>query len=307
MDFENEILRAMMLALPDPVFVITESGKYIEIAGGQDSAFYHDGSSLKGKSLHDVLPPEKAEWFLEQILATLKKGRLQIVQYSLAGNEVKGLDTVPGPEGDIRFEGRIQPLPLTFKNERAVVWVARNISSQYEFEIELQRMSETDGLTGIFNRRKFLEVLGQRFLEFNRYGRSTALAIFDIDHFKRINDSFGHNTGDEVLCRLTSHYSEQLREVDTLCRIGGEEFAIVLPETDAQSACQMVERLRQSSERFEVKPGKVKSKVTVSVGVSEFIGTDTSIEDIMKRADAALYEAKGKGRNLVIFRDLRAA
>jgi diguanylate cyclase (GGDEF)-like protein len=303
MEHEIKLLQAIMLALPDPVFVITESGQYVEIAGGMDSAYYHDGSHLKGKSLHDVLPKEKADWFLEQILATLKQGRLKTIQYSLAGNEVKGLDAVPGPDGDIRFEGRIQPLPLTFGNERAVVWAARNITRQYELELNLQRLSETDTLTGVFNRRKFLNVLDQRFREFKRYQCPTALAIFDIDYFKRINDAFGHNVGDDVLCRLTSHCIEQLREVDILCRIGGEEFAVILPETDAKDACQMAERLRQASEQLEVDKKKSMRKVTVSVGVSEFICTDVTIEDVMKRAVAALYDAKEIGRNRVIFRN----
>lgn len=303
MDFEIELLRAIMIALPDPLFVITESGQYVEIAGGLDPAFYHDGSHLKGKSLHDVLPKEKADWFLEQILTTLEKGRLKTVEYSLAGYQVKGLDEVSGPDGDIRFEGRIQPLPITFGGERAVVWAARNITSQHEFENKLQRLSETDALTGIFNRRKFLEILGQRFREFTRYGCPTALVIFDIDHFKKINDTFGHNAGDDVLCQLTSHCIYQLREVDTLCRIGGEEFAVVLPESNTKDASQMAERLRQTSEQLELDIGRSLIKVNISLGVSEFIGTDNSIEDLMKRTDAALYEAKENGRNRVVCKD----
>lgn len=302
MDIEVKVLRAMMMALPDPVFIITESGKYIEIVGGLDELFYHDGSFLKGKTIYDVLPRKKADWFLEQIHMALQQDRLRTVNYSLAGNEVKGLDTEAGPEGDIRFEGRIQPLPLTFEGERAVIWTARNITTQYEYEVKLKELSETDVMTGVLNRRKFLEVLDERFHEFKRYEYPTSLIIFDIDNFKRVNDSFGHHMGDEVLCQITNHCASQLRLVDKLCRIGGEEFAIVLPQTNAKSAYQIAERLRYASEQLDIVSGAHMVRVTISLGISEFINTDTVIDDVMRRADTALYEAKEKGRNQLVCR-----
>ncbi|MCF8028179.1 MAG: GGDEF domain-containing protein [Desulfobacteraceae bacterium] len=300
MDSEIELLRAMIKALPDPVFVISESGQYLQIAGGKDTAYYHDGDGLKGVFLHDVMPEDMANWFLEQIRETLAQNRLRTVQYALFQKDVKGLEEAPGPDGDIHFEGRVQPLPITLRGERAVVWAARNISSQRELEMKLQRLSETDALTGIFNRRKFLEQLDRCFRNFKRYNRPTALFIFDIDHFKRINDSFGHSAGDEVLCRLTKNCAAQLRQVDSLYRIGGEEFAVLLPETNAENACQQAERLRQVSEQLRVEARDSAVKIAISVGVSEFADTDTSIEDVMKRADARLYEAKRNGRNCVV-------
>ena len=299
MDFEIELLRAMVKALPDPVFVITESGYYLEIAGCRDPSYYHDGSYLKGMSLHEVLPEGKADWFLQQIRETLKQGGLRTVKYSLAGNDVRGLDTSRGPGGDIRFEGRVQPLPLTLWGERAVVWAARNITHQYELEMKLQQLSETDSLTGIFNRRKFLEQLDKCFQKYKRYNRPAALVIFDIDYFKQINDDFGHSVGDDVLCRLTRDCASQLREVDSLYRIGGEEFAVILPETDAKDGCKQAERMRQVSEQLKVESGGTAGKVSISAGVSELIDMDVSIEDVMRRADAALYEAKSEGRNRV--------
>lgn len=300
MDSEIELLRAMVKALPDPVFVITESGQYLQIAGGKDPAYYHDGCDLKGLSLHEVMPEDKADWFLEQIRETLEQNRLQTVQYALSQNDVKGLEEAPGPDGNIHFEGRVQPLPITLRGERAVVWAARNISSQHKLEMKLQQLSETDPLTGIFNRRKFLEQLDRCFRKFKRYNRPTALIIFDIDHFKRINDSFGHSTGDKVLCRLTKDCAQQLRQVDSLYRIGGEEFAVLLPETNAENACQQAERLRQVSEQLRIDLRQSVGEISISVGVSEFANTDTSIENVMKRADARLYEAKRNGRNRVV-------
>ncbi len=300
MDFETKLLQAMVKALPDPVFIITESGYYLEIAGGRDTSSYHDGSYLKGMSLYDVLPKDKADWFLEQIRETLKQDVLRTVKYSLSGTEVKGLEAAPGPEGNIYFDARIQPLPLTIRGERAVIWTARNITAQYELKMKLQKLSETDPLTGTFNRRKFLEQLDKYFGKFKRYGRPVALMIFDIDHFKRFNDNFGHSVGDHVLCQLVDYCAAELREVDSLYRIGGEEFAVLLPETDANEASYQGERLCKVSAQLDAEPEGPPEKVTISVGVSEFTGTDASIENVMKRADDALYEAKRNGRNRVI-------
>ncbi len=142
MDFETELLQAMVKALPDPVFIITESGYYLEIAGGRDTSSYHDGSYLKGMSLYDVLPKDKADWFLEQIRETLKQDVLRTVKYSLSGTEVKGLEAAPGPEGNIYFDARIQPLPLTIRGERAVIWTARNITEGKQAEKQLGESEE---------------------------------------------------------------------------------------------------------------------------------------------------------------------
>lgn len=114
----------MQSALPDPVFVLTESGRYAAIIGGQDRQHYHNGAHLVDFTIYDVLPKAKADWVLEQINLTLTKNQLRIVEYGLAGCEVDGLDAQVGPDGEIWFEGRIQPLPTLIKNERAVVWVA---------------------------------------------------------------------------------------------------------------------------------------------------------------------------------------
>ena len=114
------------------------------------------------------------------------------------------------------------------------------------------------------------------------------------------NDTLGHSAGDKVLCRLTRHCGAELRHLDSLYRIGGEEFAVLLPETNAENACRQGERLRQTAQKLTVAPGAPAGELSISVGVSEIVETDTSMEDVMKRADACLYEAKRKGRNRVV-------
>jgi diguanylate cyclase (GGDEF)-like protein len=300
MDTEIELLKAMVSALPDPVFVITESGYYAVIAGGQDSDYYHDGSHLAGLALHDVLEAEKADWFLEQVRQTLLEGGMRTVEYRLAGEEVDGIDVEAGPAGTIYFEGHIQPLHERWKGERAVVWLARNINRRHALEIRLRHMSETDALTGAYNRRKLMEELESRFAEFRRYGQPCALIMFDLDRFKDVNDQFGHGVGDEVLCRITDIARRQLREPDVFCRIGGEEFALLAPGTDLEAARQLGERLREAIANHDPDGEHPGQTVTVSAGISAFMRGDKHMEDVMIRADNGLYEAKRAGRNQVL-------
>jgi diguanylate cyclase (GGDEF)-like protein len=128
-----------------------------------------------------------------------------------------------------------------------------------------------------------------------RYGHSLSLALLDVDHFKKVNDTWGHPFGDRVLCKLAEHCRGATRASDLVARIGGEEFAILLVETPITEARAIAERLRlaQMSESLEGR------EITVSLGISELLPDDRGIEDLLKRADAALYRAKGAGRNRV--------
>lgn len=295
-----EIAREMLSALPDPLFVITESGRYGAVLGGNDEAFYHDGSHLTGRYLNEVLPQPKADWFLKQVRLTLEAGRLRSVEYALAGDDVDGLDKDRGPEGDLWFEGRIQPMSTLFDGERAVVWVARNITARSELEAELRRMSETDPLTGVYNRRKLMEELRRRVAEFRRYGQPSTLILFDVDHFKRVNDTFGHAAGDDVLRDITVTCGQQLRDVDVLARIGGEEFAVLLTNTTLETGQRVAERLRLSIATEVMKHYQAPVPVTISAGVTALQGSDESLDAVLKRCDEALYQAKRDGRNRIV-------
>lgn len=294
-----DILLDMLSALPDPVFVLTESGRYAALIGGQDRQHYHDGAHLVDFSLYDVLPKAKADWFLEQIQITLAQNQLRIVEYGLAGTDVDGLDTQQGPEGEIWFEGRIQPLLAPINNERAVVWVACNITRRHQLEAKLQLLSETDELTGAYNRRKLLDALTLALMHFQERQAPTAVVLMDIDYFKSINDRFGHVAGDEVLRGIAHHAMAHLREGDLFARFGGEEFALLLPNTSLVAAELITERLRLSIAASDFLSG-ANLTVTVSMGLSLIQPQDQSIESILHRADDALYKAKRNGRNCVI-------
>jgi diguanylate cyclase (GGDEF)-like protein len=144
-----------------------------------------------------------------------------------------------------------------------------------------------------------IDQLTQCLQEFQRYGYKAALIMLDIDHFKGINDRYGHLMGDEVLCQVSTTCLEQLRKPDLLARFGGEEFAALLPGTDLNGARLTAERLRKAVARKKMDRNADTCSVTISIGVSAFLDEDRRIENVIKRTDDALYEAKRMGRNRV--------
>ena len=165
----------------------------------------------------------------------------------------------------------------------------------------LQMLATIDGLTGVFNHRTFQEKLEEMFNLARRYKHPLSLIMFDIDFFKRFNDTYGHQIGDEVLKMVSAATKKTLREVDVICRYGGEEFAIILPHIPLEDAYNVAERIRQQIENQVFSSGKLSLHVTISLGVSAFPnGNQTKREDLIKQADSMLYIAKKKGRNQVV-------
>ena len=163
-----------------------------------------------------------------------------------------------------------------------------------------QRLSRTDGLTQIGNRRYFFDLATHEFAEAKRYGRGLAIVLFDIDNFKRINDTAGHQSGDEVLRCLARIAEKHLREVDILARYGGEEFIVLLPDSDATGALNVAERIRTSIADTCQAAGPTPLTVTISVGIAQFPGHATTLDPLIRCADRALYEAKRGGRNRTV-------
>ncbi|MBA3011538.1 MAG: diguanylate cyclase [Proteobacteria bacterium] len=172
-----------------------------------------------------------------------------------------------------------------FKKERALLLT------------EMKQLAITDALTGLYNSRQFFHQIKQEIERYNRYSRALSLLILDIDFFKRYNDTWGHLEGDEVLMRIGRVISECMRSMDTAYRYGGEEFAILLPESDIKMACVVGARIKDkiAAEIFVPEKGKEVS-VTVSLGASELVdGEDFTA--FIRRADKALYKSKETGRN----------
>ncbi len=155
----------------------------------------------------------------------------------------------------------------------------------------------TDHLTGLANRRRFERQLRREVARTNRYAHPFCLLLIDLDEFKQINDSFGHATGDEVMRRVARVLQAETRGIDTAARIGGEEFAIILPETGFSAGVEVARRLRCSLKRAKM-PEPV-AQVTASFGVAEFPACARDAEELLRAADVALYRAKNRGRDRV--------
>ncbi len=168
-----------------------------------------------------------------------------------------------------------------------------------ESEERLRVLANTDTLNGIANRRHFLEQVELELARTDRFHNPGALIMLDIDYFKRINDTYGHAVGDAVLCHFTSTTQHRLRKIDLLGRLGGEEFGIFLPGTDAQGAMAFAEKLRAYIEATPAPSDRGMIRFTLSMGVAEFDPDDSVLETLMVRADIALYRAKEGGRNRV--------
>jgi diguanylate cyclase (GGDEF)-like protein len=180
------------------------------------------------------------------------------------------------------------------------------LEQQAHLQRELMRLASTDELTGILNRR---QVLNDGILEMERYrhmGATFTVTLIDIDHFKSINDTFGHASGDEILRRLSKCCTKMIRKFDVFGRLGGEEFCIIHHDTDVQGAIHAVERLAESIAEIEVSDLLGERKLTVSMGISEVHYTHNSFYDVLHDADMSLYEAKHAGRNTYRVRQSRA-
>jgi len=163
-----------------------------------------------------------------------------------------------------------------------------------------KRMAITDGLTKLINHRHFYELLAHEFQRTCRYKAQISLIMFDIDYFKHVNDTYGHQVGDEILQKLAELAMQEVREVDILARYGGEEFAVLLPQTGIEQAQAVAERIRMAVERHEFSCAEGKIRVTVSLGVAGFPATGISSQiELVQEADAALYRAKKTGKNRV--------
>jgi diguanylate cyclase (GGDEF)-like protein len=157
----------------------------------------------------------------------------------------------------------------------------------------------TDELTGLANRRRFMEVVELELKRAERFQSPLGLLLVDLDDFKNVNDRFGHGTGDEVLRALSDVFRESLRDVDLAARLGGEEFAVLLPETDYSGAAGVAERLRASLASLELEtPDREQFGVTASFGVAVYPEAQ-SVDELLRTADAALYRAKAEGKNRV--------
>jgi len=196
------------------------------------------------------------------------------------------------------------PMALYFTLIGAAVGVAYGvyhvrISQLYE---QVKSLSVTDPLTSLYNRRYLMEKLASEINRCRRYGRMLSLMMADIDHFKKYNDTYGHQQGDELLRLVAHEFHHLVRKPDFVARYGGEEFAVVMPETDCKEAFHLAERIRESIGMLAAPGGEspADNRITVSIGIGELPSHAADMASLIRAADNALYRAKSRGRNRVV-------
>lgn len=229
------------------------------------------------------VPQTKA--FLSSVCHTLA-GMIRLSQYNLTlKKHSEGLEKL--------VEKRTKELHQALRKQEQLNDIFLEANKKLDY------FATTDELTGLMNRRCFFEQADKEASRAQRYGRKTVLVMLDIDFFKEVNDSFGHQAGDKVLNKLALVMSDSMREHDIIGRVGGEEFAIVMPETDITKGEELCERIRLAISSTEIMINSQGVSVSVSIGISEVRLDEITISGAMIRADQALYDSKHQGRNLI--------
>lgn len=240
----------------------------------------------------ELTPP--AAFAPRQLFADPEAAR-QFDEHVEAGTPLRDWEAVIA--GTPPFPALVSARRVDVRGEPALVIWLHDHSQRKRLENELQRLATTDPLTGLANRRAFFE-RGQPALEAaRRYGQPTSLLMIDVDHFKAVNDRHGHGVGDAMLRLLADRLREVLRQADLIARIGGEEFAALMPQTALEAAQQAAERLREACDGL-APDASGGAAISISAGVAEWRSGET-LDHLLERADAALYRAKRAGRNRV--------
>jgi len=228
--------------------------------------------------------PDEVDAFVAERMALIRAGDERPLDLRLANGEVVCLSCKVLPEG-----GRM----LTYANVTARVQLAE----------ELEQLATHDAMTGLYNRRQFTTLAEREWGRFRRYGRPLSLLVADIDYFKSINDTYGHDVGDRAIVQVADIFRSNTRTSDVVARIGGEEFALLLPETGLADACALAERLRETVSACSIIVNGVPVSLTISIGASEARHDINEIADLLRQTDSALYGAKRAGRNRVSVAD----
>ncbi len=214
-----------------------------------------------------------------------------------------------GPEDEVAFvlqlmnDHSFRHMPVLEDNKLIGMLSIRELTKAYEL---LQIEANTDPLTQVSNRRPFLKTLEASFRSAQSDGQPLSVAMLDVDHFKRINDTYGHDAGDKVLQQLSRMLIREFRTIDLVGRLGGEEFALVFQETDLAGAYSACERLRKNVQTQEITADANRIHLTVSIGLAALQPNSTDGASLLKQADELLYAAKRNGRNQVIAKNAPA-
>ena len=279
--------------LPDGIVVINHYHNIILFNEGARRIFGHSPAEVIGQHLN-ILLPERFHLQHDLMIEEFGAGQKVTEHMGQRSRQIYGRRK-DGSE----FVASVAILKTGGTFGRHYTAIVRDISEDKKTEEELLRLAATDPLTGAFNRREFMALAEQESLRSHRYARPLSIMMLDLDHFKRLNDTYGHAAGDKALQRFTTLCCNALRTVDIFGRWGGEEFVALMPETDAEGAAITAERLRKVVSQNILVYNDQKITFTVSIGIAQYRDTEIAVEGPLGRADAAVYDAKKAGRNRI--------
>ena len=295
-------MQAFGRVMPDVGFIISEDGYYVDVYGGQDLLMFQPVGDLIGKKIRDVLPKDVSDQVLSVVDKTLKMNSKQICEYQL---------TVP--KGKLYFEGKTAPIENyneEEKTKRHVVWLTRDITNRKTNEMKIEKLAFYDSLTKLPNRRLLMDRLQTAIKKIKRNKLQGALIFLDLDNFKHINDTNGHSGGDHILCEVAKKLNKKLRDSDTLARIGGDEFVILIEGDASKSNVGIIEETTHVCERIlrslkrPIIINDMAINIGASLGVTIIEGDNITADGVLHKADAAMYEAKNSGKGkLQFFKD----
>ena len=289
----KELIRAELSAL-----VLIENGKITDLytSLGMNITLQTEATGILGRVVKESIPQrsrdrKELEEFRRFIEHHPEPLRNILAIPVLLRNELIGEIVLANRWGNEAFTDKDEDLLLTLGFHAAFALEKARLHQ------DVTKLATIDGLTGLNNHRTFQERLEVEIDRAKRFGKELSLLLLDIDYFKRLNDTYGHRTGDEVLKRVACRLTESMRNIDFTARYGGEEFVVILPETPLEGALFSAERLRKAMMHHIFKTGTDEISLTVSIGVATYPGDASQREDLIERADKALYAAKHAGRN----------
>ncbi len=277
-EFEEKFQKHLIESIPNPLIIVSKDGEVVNINRAFEEFF-----GIKKENLTDCENDLQIKMLKDDILRHMNKHKecINLMNLVDAGGKLKNIEL----HKSLYYDKDETP--------EGVICVMFDVTKQKEYEEELKIASIRDELTGLYNRRYFKKVFAAEIVRSKRYNNPLSVIMYDIDHFKQVNDTYGHQVGDYVLKTLSDIVKKHIRSLDFLFRIGGEEFVILLIKADENVAFNVAEKIRR---RVENNKFSDVGKITISLGVAQLKENDTP-DSLLKRADDALYDAKNSGRN----------
>lgn len=259
--------------------------------------------------LMDIMMPEMDGFeTFQQIRRNEKHKNIPVIFLSakvdiedvIKGLEMGGVDYIRKPFNELELKARVQTHVELKKTREELEQKNKSLRLAYK---KIEIAATTDPLTKLINRREMIKFMDYEKKKYHRNKQSFSIIIGDVDFFKRINDSYGHNVGDSVLIKVAEILKSTVRKQDSVCRWGGEEFMLLLPGTLGDGAVELAEKLRRKIENYFFLYDGAEIKVTITFGISVYEGS-MDLDELISQADTALYQAKQNGRNLVMIHPL---